>query len=242
MSPGKTSNKQEKEPEMKPILRLVLAGSLALCSLAAFADMPKIDWSLEDAVRQIDQQAENFESAMARVDIGTKGADGTASGARTGDGFINEDGDMRFSQDGGKRVVVVDRKTVSDYDQSAATVTEYSLSKHKNRLEPYYRFGFSVPVREMQDRYLFTILGEEEVGEMRTLVFELTPTKDDERAVIAKIRLWIDQGSWMPRRQEFSLADRSVTTVDYTAVARNLRLNPDLFKDSWPRGTKKVKG
>jgi hypothetical protein len=33
-----------------------------------------------------------------------------------------------------------------------------------------------------------------------------------------------------------------VTTVDYTAVARNLRLNPDLFKDSWPRGTKKVKG
>jgi outer membrane lipoprotein-sorting protein len=73
-------------------------------------------------------------------------------------------------------------------------------------------------------------------------VFELTPTKDDERAVIAKIRLWIDQGSWMPRRQEFSLADRSVTTVDYTAVARNLRLNPDLFKDSWPRGTKTVKG
>jgi outer membrane lipoprotein-sorting protein len=227
---------------MKAKPSLALLGTMALYSSIASAEMPKIDWSLEDAVRQIDQQAENFESAMARVGIVTKGADGGTSGARTGDGFINEDGDMRFSQDGGERVVVVDRKTVSDYDKSAASVTEYSLSKHKNRLEPYYRFGFSVPVREMQDRYLFTILGEEEVGEMRTLVFELTPTKDDERAVIAKIRLWIDQGSWMPRRQEFSLADRSVTTVDYTAVARNLRLNPDLFKDSWPRGTKKVKG
>jgi outer membrane lipoprotein-sorting protein len=227
---------------MKAKPSLALLGTMALCGSIALAGMPKIDWSLEDAVRQIDQQAENFESAMARVDIVTKGADGTASATRTGDGFINADGDMRFSQDGGTRVVVVDRKTVSDYDASAATVTEYSLSKHKNRLEPYYRFGFSVPVREMQDRYLFTILGEEEVGEMRTLVFELTPTKDDERAVIAKIRLWIDQGSWMPRRQEFSLADRTVTTVDYTAVARNLRLNPDLFKDSWPRGTKKVKG
>jgi outer membrane lipoprotein-sorting protein len=76
---------------------------------------------------------------------------------------------------------------------------------------------------------------------MRTLLLELTPERDAERETIAKIRLWIDQGSWMPRRQEFSAADRTVTTVDYTAVARNLRLNPDLFKDSWPRGTKKVK-
>ena len=203
--------------------------------------MPKIEWTLEDAIKQIDQQAENFESAMARVAIVTKGPDGAATTNIAGDGFINEDGDMRYNQDGGNRIVVVDRKSVSDYDKTAGTVSEYSLSKHKNRLEPYYRFGFSVPVREMQDRYLFTILGEEAVGEMRTLVFELTPSKDDERAVIAKIRLWIDQGSWMPRRQEFSLADRSITTVDYTAVARNLRLNPDLFKDSWPRGTKKVK-
>ena len=226
---------------MKPTLRLTLIGALALCCLTATADMPKIEWTLEDAIKQIDQQAENFESSMARVAIVTKGPDGAATTNIAGDGFINEDGDMRYNQDGGNRIVVVDRKTVSDYDKTAGTVSEYSLSKHKNRLEPYYRFGFSVPVREMQDRYLFTILGEEAVGEMRTLVFELTPSKDDERAVIAKIRLWIDQGSWMPRRQEFSLADRSITTVDYTAVARNLRLNPDLFKDSWPRGTKKVK-
>ncbi len=226
---------------MKSTLRLALLGALVLCSPAALADMPKIEWTLEDAIRQIDQQAENFESAMAQVGVVTKGPDGAATNTLAGDGFINEDGDMRFNQDGGNRIVVVDRKTVSDYDKTAGTVSEYSLSKHKNRLEPYYRFGFSVPVREMQDRYLFTILGEEAVGEMRTLVFELTPTKDDERAVIAKIRLWIDQGSWMPRRQEFSLADRSITTVDYTAVARNLRLNPDLFKDTWPRGTKKVK-
>lgn len=226
---------------MRHIERVVLVGAFGLFCSPAFAEMPKIDWSLEDAIRQIDQQADNFESAMARVQIVRKGADGTVAESIAGDGFINEDGDMRFSQDGGNRVVVVDRKTVSDYDKAAGTVNEYSLSKHKNRLEPYYRFGFSVPVRDMQDRYLFTILGEEAVGEMRTLVFELTPTKDAERTVIAKIRLWIDQGSWMPRRQEFSLADRSITTVDYTAVARNLRLNPELFSDSWPRGTKKVK-
>lgn len=229
---------------MKKIVKAMgafLSGALLLIPVAGFADMPKIDWSLEDAIKQIDRQAENFDSAMARVEMVVKAADGTVTQTHAGDGFINEDGDMRYNRDGGNRVVVVDRSTVSEYDKSAGTVTETSLSRNKNRLEPYYRFGFSMSGRDMQDRYLVTILGEEEVGEMRTLVLELTPERDAERETIAKIRLWIDQGSWMPRRQEFSAADRSITTVDYTNVARNLRLNPDLFKDSWPRGTKKVK-
>ncbi len=64
---------------MKPSLRLATLGTIALCSLAALADMPKIDWSLEDAIKQIDQQAENFDSAMARVAIVTKGPDGAAT-------------------------------------------------------------------------------------------------------------------------------------------------------------------
>jgi hypothetical protein len=104
------------------------------------------------ATQQIDQQAENFESAMARVAIVTKGPDGAATTNIAGDGFINEDGDMRYNQDGGNRIVVVDRKSVSDYDKTAGTVSEYSLSKHKNRLEPYYRFGFSVPVLRLFQR------------------------------------------------------------------------------------------
>ena len=92
----------------------------------------------------------------------------------------------------------------------------------------------------MQDRYLITIIGEEELGDTRTLVLELTPERDAERAVVGKIKLWIDQASWMPRRQEFSsTGDGVTTTLDYTDMARNLRLNPDLFDDDWPKGTDK---
>jgi len=220
----------------------VLVGACALFSAVAFADMPKINWELDDAIRQIDRQADNFETAMARVDFVVTGADGTSVTSHSGDGFINVRGDMRYSQDGGNRIVLVDRSTVSDYDKSANTVNEYSLSRHKERLEPFYRLGFSISGKDMQDRFLVTILGEEALGDTRTLVLELTPKRDAERATVGKIRLWIDQGSWMPRRQEFgSTADRSTTTLDYTGMARNLKLNPDLFKDSWPRGTKKVR-
>jgi outer membrane lipoprotein-sorting protein len=227
---------------MKNLKRAALIGACALYSGMAFADMPKIDWNLDDAVKQIDRQADNFETAMARVDFVVTGADGAAVTSHSGDGFINKGGDMRYSQDGGNRIVLVDRNTVSDYDKSANTVNEYSSSRNKDRLEPFYRLGFSISGKDMQDRFLVTILGEEALGDTRTLVLELTPKRDAERATVGKIRLWIDQGSWMPRRQEFSsTADRSMTTLNYTSMARNLRLNPDLFKDSWPRGTKKVR-
>lgn len=225
---------------MKKFLRAAIAASCLVVISATGADMPSIDWDLDDAIRQIDGQADDFESAMARVDFSRTASDGSTMISHSGNGFINERGDMRYSQDGGQRILLVDGNKVMDYDASTSTVHEYSLSKHKNRLEPFYRLGFSVAGRDMQDRYLITIIGEEELGDTRTLVLELTPERDAERAVVGKIKLWIDQASWMPRRQEFSsTGDGVTTTLDYTDMARNLRLNPDLFDDDWPKGTEK---
>lgn len=225
---------------MKKFIRAAIAASCLVVLTATGDEMPSIDWDLDDAIRQIDGQADNFESAMARVGLLRTAADGSTIAEHSGNGFINERGDIRYSQDDGQRTLLVDGNTVQDYYPSTKTVHEYSLSKHKNRLEPYYRLGFSVAGRDMQDRYLITILGEEAIGDTRTLVLELTPERDEERAVVGKIKLWIDQASWMPRRQEFSsTGDGATTTIDYTDMARNLRLNPDLFDDDWPKGTEK---
>lgn len=227
---------------MKHRIEKAVLGTLLMLAATAMADMPMINWDLDDAIRQIDGQARDFESGMARVSFVVTDAEENVVESHAGNGFINEDGDMRYSQDGGNRIVIVDRNTVSDYDASAETVHEYSLSRNKDRLEPYYRLGFSISGRDMQDRFLVTILGEEEIGDTRALVLELTPERDSERAIVGKITLWIDQASWMPRRQKFSsTANRTTTTLDYTDMARNLRLNPDLFRDNWPRGTKKVR-
>ena len=227
---------------MRKLLQAALGAVFVFGATMTIADMPSIDWDLDDAIRQIDGQADDFESAMARVEVSRTASDGSTITSHSGNGFINERGDIRYGQDGGQRVLLVDGKKVMDYDASTSTVHEYSLSKHKTRLEPYYRLGFSVAGRDMQDRYLITIIGEEEIGDSRALVLELTPERDEERAVVGKIKLWIDQASWMPRRQEFSsTGDGVTTTIDYTDMARNLRLNPDLFDDDWPKGTEKEK-
>ena len=225
---------------MKTVSKTLLA-VVAMMGTAAYAQMPDIDWELDDAIKQIDGQADNFETAMARVDFKVVDKDGNIVTKHSGNGFIRKDGDMRYMQDGGNRTVVVLGNTVSDYDAAAKTVTEYSLRDGK-RLESYYRLGFSIAGRDMKDRYLLTIVGEEEVGDRRALVLELTPERDDDRAVVGKIRLWIDQASWMPVRQVFkSTKDNTTLTITYTGMARNLDLKPELFRDRWPRGTDTVK-
>ncbi len=37
-----------------------------------------------------------------------------------------------------------------------------------------------------------------------------------------------------------TLGGETVTNT-FSGMARNLELNPDLFKDRWPRGTEKIK-
>ena len=46
----------------------------------------------------------------------------------------------------------------------------------------------------------------------------------------------------MPVKQVVShVASGDTLTVTYTGMARNLKLNPDLFKAKWPKGTQRIK-
>ena len=83
-----------------------------------------------------------------------------------------------------------------------------------------------------------TSLGEKDISESRALGLELTPKKEKNREIVARLQLWIDQASWMPAQQIISDTQSGDTlTVTYTHMARK----PELFKASWPRGTQKIK-
>jgi outer membrane lipoprotein-sorting protein len=214
----------------------LLAGS------SAFAQSPAINWSLDSTVKQIERQANDFETGMASVESVRTAADGSEISRSSGTGFIHRDGDMRYNVDGGQLVTFVDRNTVYLYNAETATVEEYSLSKHRDRLEPFARLGFSTTGADMKRDYLITVIGEEQIGDARTVVLELTPEQDSVRETVRLIRLYIDQASWMPVRQVFSSTkDNTTLTITYTGMARNLDLKPELFKDKWPKGTEVVR-
>ena len=225
---------------VRPIF--LISGAILLAANTAWAQAPAISWSLDSAIRQIERQAKDFNTAMARIDQVRTADDGTEVSKSTGTGFLRKDGSMRYNIDGGQRVTFVDRNTVSIYNAETSTVEEYSLRSHKDRLEPFVRLGFSTTGTDMKKDYLITVVGEEDIGDSRTVVMELTPKRDNVRETVRLVRLYIDQASWMPVRQVFKATSDSTTlTMTYTGMARNLDLKPELFKDKWPKGTKKVK-
>lgn len=224
------------------VCRSILGTTLLLLAATGWSQTPTIDWDLEEAIRQIERQGNDFTSVMSRVEIVNSAADGDEDDRNTGTVFIQKDGRIRFNSDSESRTIIVDNKKVSIHNAEESIVSEYNLSRDKSRLEPFVRLGFSTTGKELKDDYLITIIGEEQLGDTRTLVLELTPKRDSVRATVRQVRLWIDQSSWMPRQQEFSsTSDGSKVLITYTGMARNLQLNPDLFKTKWPKGTKVVK-
>lgn len=209
---------------------------------SAGAQQNELGWTLDSAVKQIDRQAKNMETVLAQVKIDWDGEEQVGS-ITSGRIYFNDDGDFRLSDDSdAKLVALVDKNVLHLYDPGAKTVQEIRLSRDKSRLAPFLRFGFTVTGDKLEDDFLVTFIGEQEIGDRRTLGLELTPKKADMRAIVSKAQIWFDQASWLPVKQMVTHTSGTKTvTVTYSGTARNLNLNPDLFKAKWPRGTKKVK-
>lgn len=227
---------------MKKLLISLIAAT-ALVTLPTFADGPKVTWDLKDALKQVDRQADDFQTAMARVEIVRRDMSGTELSRETGTVFIDRKGKIRLDADApNQRTLLVTSSYLYIHFPSEKRVESYKLSKHKGRMEPFIRLGFTESGRELEDDYLLTALGERDIGSNRTLGLELTPEKEKARAVMGKAQLWIDQASWMPAQQVITASSRGEEiTLTYSFVARNLQLNPDLFDNKWPRGTDKQK-
>jgi outer membrane lipoprotein-sorting protein len=222
-------------------LRLA-ALSAVLMGGSSFAQVNELGWTMDSALKQLDRQGSDFDTVLADVEIDWISRDGTADNANKGRIYQNSRGEVRIQLDSPKkRTVLIKGKTVYLYDPVKALVDEFSRTKG-NRLEAFTVLGFSLTGRDLQKDYLVTFLGEDQISNRRVLGLELTPKKDSERELISRIQLWIDQASWLPVRQiiEHTPSGQSITAT-YSGTARNLALNPDLFKADWPKGTQKVR-
>jgi outer membrane lipoprotein-sorting protein len=228
---------------MKSISRLAMLLISSMAFTNAGAQDNELGWTMDSALKQIDRQASDVESVLAQVAFSWGDDAGATDRIDAGRIYINRKGDIRINEDAApNRVMLVEGGQLQVYDPSKATVTETRLSREKARLEPYIRVGFTVTGRDLKDQYLVTFVGEQVIGDRRTLGLELTPKRDDTRAIVSKLTIWFDQASWLPVRQELvKTVGGQTVTADYSGVARNLNLNPDLFRGNWPRGTKKVR-
>jgi len=229
--------------KLSKCISIILVPLSMLAAHGVFAQDNELGWTMERAVKQLDRQGEDFETVLADADIEWKKKDGTVDRTVKGRIYMNEDGDVRLSAaQPTEHTMLVSGSTLYQHDPAKAVVEEYRLSQHKDRLEPYVALGFSTTGKDLSDDFLVTFVGEQQIGGRRALGLELTPIKDSTRQAVARIELWVDQASWLPVRQIITQsAGGDSMTVTYTGTARNLALNPDLFKDDWPKGTEKIR-
>jgi outer membrane lipoprotein-sorting protein len=221
-----------------------LVGLLAVltCSQAFAQQKNELGWTMDSAIEQLEKQGREFDTALADVEIEWTNSDGSTDKNNSGRIYQNKNGDVRIHiKEPQERVILIKGRDVMLYDPGQATVQEFSRTKD-NRLEPYTVLGFSYTGSDLKKDFLVTFLGEDEITNRRVLGLELTPKNDSDRAHVSTITLWIDQASWLPVRQiiEHTSSGQSVTAT-YSGTARNLKLNSDLFRDRWPKGTQKVR-
>lgn len=221
----------------------LLAAVLLALPWAAHAQTNELGWSMEAALKQLDRQGSDLESVFAEVAITRDSDAGGDERLASGRIFMNSEGDYRIATAADDGLQILRRGgTVYFHNPELEQVAEYRLSRHSNRVEPYLPLGFSVTGRDLRGDYLVAFIGEDRGGERRLLGLELTPKRDQMRALVSSVELWIDQASWLPARQVINLGSGGGrVTLEYTQTARNLKLNPELFVARWPRGTRKLR-
>jgi outer membrane lipoprotein-sorting protein len=225
-------------------VRLIAGLLFAMAVMSpAMAQENELGWTMDSAIKQLDRQGSDLDTVLAQVDIDWSGEAQGLDRIKTGRIYFDNRGNFRIAgETPNKRTLLVEGRKLHMYDPAASQVTEVSLSKDKGRLEPYMRLGFSITGKDLKKDYLITFAGEGNIGDRRTLTLELTPKRDEVRAIVAKIEIAFDQASWLPARQIISHTSGTQTlAVTYSGTARNLKLNPDLFRAKWPRGTDKVR-
>lgn len=220
-----------------------LLGLLAVlaCSQAFAQQKNELGWTMDSVIDQLEKQGREFDTALADVEIEWTNYDGSKDRDNSGRIYQNQNGDVRIHiKEPEERIILIKGRDVMLYDPGQSTLQEFSRTKD-NRLEPYTILGFSHTGSDLKKDFLVTFLGEDEITNRRVLGLELTPKNDSDRAHVSTITLWIDQASWLPVRQiiENTSSGQSVTAT-YSGTARNLKLNSDLFRDRWPKGTQKV--
>jgi len=225
------------------VVRLIAGLLLAMAAMSlAQAQENELGWTMDSAIKQLDRQGKDLETVLAQVVLEWSDEAQAKDSPKSGRIYFNSKGDFRIAGEAPNKTVLVEGRTLHMYDPALSQVTEVNLSRDKSRLAPYMRLGFSITGRDLKDDFLITFAGESDIGDRRTLTLELTPKRDETRAIVAKIEIAFDQASWLPARQIISHTSGTQTlTVNYTGTARNLNLNPDLFRDKWPRGTDKVR-
>jgi outer membrane lipoprotein-sorting protein len=221
---------------LRSYLPIVMA-ALGALGISQAQSAPK----LPEVLEQLNEQAKTFRGLTADVERTKVTVVVNDRSVETGRVAISRN-DMRIDLTSPDQRTILRRgDKLYIYTPKLKRVEEYDLGKHRALVDQFLLLGFGTSGKSLEKAYRIALLGQESLAGRQTVVLELTPKSKEVRNQIAKIKIWLDQSSWLPVQQKFFEAGtQDYFTIRYTNAIRNPRMNQNAFKPRWPRGTQKI--
>jgi outer membrane lipoprotein-sorting protein len=226
------------------IRRLFLLAFMGLCGTTSVGQMhappANTKWTLEGVLAMMDKAAQDFHTLTADIEHIKYTAVVKDISTESGHIFVRRDDKMRidfFKPD--ERTILRNGDSLYIFMPKINRVEEYNIGKHRSMADQYLALGFGTKGDSLKKNYLVTLAGEEDFDSHKTIVLELTPKSDQARSQIARIRMWIDEASWLPLEQKFfEPGSDDYFLSHYTSLKKNLKIEDGKFKPDWPKGVK----
>jgi outer membrane lipoprotein-sorting protein len=227
--------------KIRPLFGTLL---LVLISCVAFpSGLAAIPLNLDEVLKQMDREQSQFQSLSASIERTKVTVVVNDRSTESGQIEIRRDGRMRIdltSPD--QKTILRDGDHLYVYTPKIRRVEEYDLGKHRDLVDQLLLLGFGTSGESLKRSYLITLEGEETLSGQRVVRLELTPRSDEVRKQISKIELWMNEGTWLPARQQFyETGSGDYSIIQYLNVARNVSIPDARFHPAWPKGVSRVK-
>jgi len=197
-------------------------------------------WTLDGVISMLDHSAQDFHTLTADIEHIKYTAIVKDISTETGQIFVRRDEKMRIDfVKPDPRTILRNGDSLYIFTPKINRVEEYNIGKHRSFADQYLALGFGTKGDTLKKNYVLTLIGEEEFDSHKTIVLELTPKSDQARSQISRIRMWIDEASWLPVQQKFfETGSDDYFMSHYTHVMKNLKIGDAKFKPDWPKGVK----
>ena len=138
-------------------------------------------------------------------------------------------------------VNVVDGKYVWVYHPSEKQVEKYEMinSRQSSQGVSFFEFGYGESVEAAKKDYTITLLDTKEDGKKRFYILDLQPK--DPKAQYSDIRLWVEEGVWLPSRIElYESQGEVVNVIELKNIKLNKGMSDKLFIFDVPRGVEVI--
>jgi outer membrane lipoprotein-sorting protein len=196
--------------------------------------------TLEYVLTMMDKSADDFKSLTAALDHVTYTALVKDTSTESGEIYVRKDSKMRidFIQPD-PRTILRNGDNLYIYTPKVNRVEEYNIGKNRALADQYLALGFGTRTDSLKRNYEITLVDEEELDAQKMAVIDLVPHSDEVKKQITKIRMWVDEASWLPVQQKFFEAGSGDYFLSrYKNVMKNLKIGDGKFKADWPKGTK----